>query len=298
MKILLTGATGFLGRQILQTFMQKGYEVIITCQTIASLEALSYLNIKQVKILPLDKLSIKDFFESNPNIDIIVHTATKYNYEKMLPTSVFWTNEVFAFELLECAILHKIKYFINMDTFFNTKESSYNYLSAYTLSKKHFREWGEYYALQNYLTFINLKLFHLFGPNDNSQKFIPNLIRQCLNGESIDLTTGEQKRDFIYSQDVVNAIDIIINAKLDSGYHAFDVGRGESVSVKNFAKLINKVCGSKASLNFGVLPTRQGEPMETVANIECLKKMGWFPKVSLEEGLLQTIRPLNKIHHQ
>lgn len=294
MKILLTGATGFLGRQLLQTFIQKGYEVIITCQTLTSLATLSYLDLNKVTILNLDKLSIKDFFNSNPNIDIIVHTATKYNFEKLLPTTVFWTNEVFALEILENAIIHKIKYFINMDTFFNTNETTYSYLEEYTLSKKHFREWGEYCALKNYITFINLKLFHLFGPKDNSKKFIPTLIRQCLNGESINLTSGEQKRDFVYTQDVVNAVDIIINAKLNNGYHAFDVGRGVSVSLKHFAKITNMICGNKATLNFGVLPTRQGEPMNTFANTESLKNLGWTSKFSLEDGLLKTIHDIKQ----
>lgn len=282
MKILLTGATGFLGKKLLANFIQKNHQIIITTRQ-KNKNLFSQEILQKITIWYLDQ-DIGALFAEHPDIDFVVHAATNYGYEQTLPTEVFWANVKFPIELLEYAINFRVRAFINMDSFFNNNKIDYHYMEAYSLSKQHFQQWGKLCAMQSKINFINLKLFHLFGPNDNPKKFIPTLIQRCLNGESIDLTNGEHRRDFIYTDDVVRAVDTIIAANL-TGYQHYDVGRGESIKLKDFIKMVGEICNHTGTLNFGVLPTREGEPADIFADAAPLKSLGWAPKISVFEGL-------------
>ncbi|MBD3646560.1 MAG: NAD-dependent epimerase/dehydratase family protein, partial [Pseudomonadales bacterium] len=131
-------------------------------------------------------------------------------------------------------------------------------------------------------------LFHVYGPDDNEQKFVPAIVRRCLAGESIDLTSGQQRRDFVYVDDVVEAICLIVESRLSEGYHHFDVGSGELTSIREFVEAINKTCGGQGTLNFGALEARVGEP-EYSADTSRLRDVGWNPRTSLGEGLIRTV---------
>lgn len=289
MKILLTGATGFLGRQIVNFFVQENHQLIISCRDKTKLSLFPPKILDNIGIWDMASTTIDEVIGSNPDIDAIVHAATDYGRTEHEPTTVFWTNEVFPMTLLEKAVINKIPTFINLDTFFNNKESKYKYLGAYSLSKRHFQEWAQYYGEKGCIKIINLKIFHIFGPQDDNKKYVPTLIAHCLTGKAIDHTEGTQQRDFIYSEDVVRAISLVLNTSLPLGYHHYDVGRGEVIKLRDFAQLINRLCGDKAIINFGALPMRPGEPMHACANINALCSLGWSPQVSLPAGLAKII---------
>ncbi len=134
---------------------------------------------------------------------------------------------------------------------------------------------------------INAKIFHVFGPGDSKEKFVPQMFRQCYEGNRIDLTDGMQKRDFIYSSDVVEAYWVLMKSidRIALGYSEFEIGRGEPVSIKDFIVRIHGVCKSKASLNFGALEKRKDEMPCVVADVSSLEKIGWSPEVSITKGL-------------
>ena len=123
MNILLTGATGFLGKQLLHLFVQQGHQVIISCREHSKLSLYSVDILNQISIWYLNELNVDDMIKSHSKIDVIVHAATDYGRQQSVPTKVFWANEVFPMTLLEMAIQHKIHTFINIDTFFNTTYS-------------------------------------------------------------------------------------------------------------------------------------------------------------------------------
>lgn len=296
MNIFLTGATGFLGQHLLNSFVQQGYQVLISCRNRGKLPILSAKSMQQISVWYINESNLDEIIGSYSKIDVIIHAATDYGRDQCQPTHVFWANEAFPMTLLEKAMQYGISTFINVDTFFNTSASQYEYLSAYTLSKRHFQEWVQYCGLQHRLNVINLKLFHLFGPNDDIQKYVPMMISRCLKGETIDHTEGTQQRDFIHVDDVVDAVNAVIHADLPYGYHHYEVGRGEPVLLRDFAELINLLCGKKAILNFGALPMRQGELMQVCADISSLNSLGWMPRVSLQAGLTSIIEGEQSSH--
>jgi len=138
-----------------------------------------------------------------------------------------------------------------------------------------------------------MALEHFYGPGDDKSKFISWVIDQIIiQAENVPLTGGEQTRDFSYVTDVVSAFIAVINqiGKMSAGFHSFEVGSGESVSIKNLVLMISKHCSPhKTHFNFGALPYRANELMESTVNTQPLLSLGWSPKVKLEQGLFQTI---------
>ncbi|HCJ12439.1 MAG: hypothetical protein A2Y14_05370 [Verrucomicrobia bacterium GWF2_51_19] len=198
MKIILTGATGFLGTQLLEYFFEKNYQVVIIKRRSTNLKPLVE-RFGKLEAWDNEGDELNDLFRIHPDLDTIVHAATDYGRDSASPTKTFWANEAFPVKLLDLAIQHKVKLFVNMDTFFNTqlRKTEYDYLGAYTLSKRHFQEWGKHCSDAGRIRFVNLRLFHLYGSGDAHDKFVSSIVKRCLAGEEIDLTDGEQKRDFI-----------------------------------------------------------------------------------------------------
>ncbi len=166
----------------------------------------------------------------------------------------------------------------------------YKYLNSYALSKKQFSEWLK--QLAGKMKVVNIQLEHMYGPKDDNKKFIPYVIEQCINNvPGLKLTLGEQKRDFIFIQDVVSAYLCLLNKYkcLQDDYNEIEVGSGNSVTIRELVKTITKITSSRTRLLFGALPYRGNEIMESIADISMMKNLGWSPLVSLAEGIKKTI---------
>jgi nucleoside-diphosphate-sugar epimerase len=162
-------------------------------------------------------------------------------------------------------------------------------VSAYALTKTQFREW--LYLRRNEIKIINMQLEHFYGPGCNSSNFITVMIERLKNNEPlIDLTKGEQQRDFVYYEDIVSAFEFVINKNetIATG-STFQVGSGETISIKELMLFLKEQIGSSSQLNFGAIPYRENELMVSETNIEPLRGLGWKPECTIREGLLKTI---------
>ena len=106
------------------------------------------------------------------------------------------------------------------------------------------------------------------------------------------MTPGEQKRDFIYIDDVVSAFLLILDncASKESGYFDYEIGTGDTISIRQFVELSKQLSGNThTKLNFGAVPYRENEAMETFVNTAAIRALGWEPGTSLVEGLSKMI---------
>ena len=107
----------------------------------------------------------------------------------------------------------------------------------------------------------------------------------------MNLTKGEQKRDFIHIDDVVSIYQILlkkVKEKTDF-YQEYPVGSGKAIAIRELVDMIHRLTQSKTILRFGALPYREGEVMFSEAQLDALNLGGWFPKSNLEQSLKQTI---------
>ncbi len=287
-KILVTGGGGFLGSNVTRSLVAF-YDIVVLEKGTVKPNRLTDI-LSKIKVYDINTISINNLFEIE-NIHYIIHCATTYGRNEHLSDSIN-TNVTFPLQLIENAInKNKLIAFFNFDSFFNKhKNRDYSYLNKYILTKNILENCLE---KSNYTTTIfNLKLEHLYGINDNPEKFVPNIIHKLLNNiNEIELTRGEQKRDFIYVKDVVDFL-IYILENIDAfteKYYNFEIGTGEKKTIREFVELAKTLTLSKTELKFGALAYRENEIMESVANIEKLKKIGWKAKYTIEEGINKII---------
>ena len=284
--ILITGINGFLGSHLAK-HLKSNFEVI---GLEYSLENLHRIASENFKVYSTNDTILETIFKEN-EFYAVIHVATVYKrqYEPIL--NLLNTNINLPVQLLELSGKYEVNLFLNTDSFFNNSSYSYSYLSDYTLSKKHALEWIKLLSSSSKCKVANMKVFHMFGEHDAPSKFIPFLIDKIKNNEPIlDLTPGTQTRDFIYIKDVVTSFECILNSfSVLKEYQEFEVGTGVSYTVKELALLIKEITNSKTQLNFGGIPFRKGEIMESECNIFSLKELGWEPSFNLQSALKSCI---------
>lgn len=294
MRVLVTGATGFLGRHLVPALVDAGHEVALLKRRTSKLDALVAL--PGLTAHDVEDAPAGSFGGATPP-EAVIHAATDYGRDPARPLATFWANEAMPMRLLEAACGAGAA-FLNIDTFFNDGAGRYAHLGDYTLSKRHFQEWGRQLGGQGIARFANLRLHHLYGPGDGPGKFVPSIVRRCLAGESVDLTDGRQERDFIHVSDAVAAILAVLRAEAPAGagYRHYDVGTGESVPVRTFVMTVNELAGGRAELRFGALPTREGEFARACADPAALHALGWSPATNLRDGILSVIAAADSHH--
>lgn len=285
MKVILTGATGFLGSHILKGLFEQAEVIVLKRSFSKEDKILKYQS--KYKSYDIDKISLYEIFEKESKIDAVIHCATDYGRKNDIVGEIFQSNVVFPLQLLEIATLFNVDTFINTDTFFGKTKSVKGYMQNYILTKNQFLDWGKSFAESGKINFINMRLEHIYGENDNDSKFIPLVIQSCLNNvDKIDLTDGEQYRDFIYINDVFSAyLKVLLLSEKLKGYEEFEIGTGMAVKVKEFVNTIKKITKSKIKLNYGVIPYRQNEIIYSQANTFKLKELGWDCKYDIEKGI-------------
>ncbi len=293
-KILITGATGFLGSNILRNVISSNHKAFVVKRPESDLSRIT--DIKDKVVFYDNNISDLNKLFSCHQIDIIIHCAT--NYGRISADSpdvleenpihladVIESNMIFPVRLLCYAKKYKVPCFINTDTILNKE------INSYSLSKKQFRQWLIRFSRD--IVCVNIVLDHFYGPKDDDSKFIIFIVNKLLCGdETIDLTPGEQKRYFLFIEDVVAAFDTVIGHchQFEKGLHDFHVGPNKSITIKEFVKLVKRISGNtKTKLNFGVLPYRENEEMNPILDNSAIKNLGWNPQISLEEGLKRMI---------
>ncbi|MCV9931283.1 NAD(P)-dependent oxidoreductase [Flavobacterium sp. LS1R47] len=278
--ILITGSTGYLGSHLTEALLKKGYTISILVRANSSMLRLNSFE----KKLNLVKIEDLDFFFLKEQIEGIIHVATNYGRKGESLSDIITSNLSLPIKLLELAIQNKVRFFINTDT------SLPENLNYYSLSKAQFRAWLK--MKSNELKIINVIPEYFYGPNDDDTKFISGILRKLKgNVESIDLSEGIQKRDFVYIDDVIAAYMCVIK-HLDkfSQFTNIPLGSATTISLRSLVELIKKKSNNKLTkLNFGIIPMREGDVMESKVDISFLLGLGWEPIINIEEGLNRII---------
>lgn len=293
-RILLTGATGFLGSHLLRAFLDKSWDVSIIKRSFSNTHRIQDL-LSKVAILDIDKDPLESIFVQQAPFDAVVHTATCYGRHGETATQVMEANLAFPLNLLETAISFKTPIFLNTGSFYAEGLNS-DYLNAYSLSKKQFESWGKSLSSNGKICFINFRLEHLYGPGDNDDKFTTFIFKSLKNNTScIELTGGEQKRDFVYIDDVVNGYIMFLVCKNNEyGFEEYELGTGEAVSIKAFVENVKRITKAQTKLKFGARKYRDNEIMFSQANTESLLgKIGWVARWDLNSGIKKCIESID-----
>jgi CDP-paratose synthetase len=263
MKIFFLGGTSYLGREIIKRLQgRKEFELYTFARSAEKLSGLT-INI------------IQDLSTLGP-MDVVMNLVVDYGKGKEL-SEVMAANVNFPLSILSQIKFHT---FINFSTGLS-KEVSHYAFSKRTLEEK---------LIGLCPQVINLRLQHFYGPEAPAHNFVTFLVTKMVAGEELPLTDCQQRRDFIFTDDVLDAMEVILrNLSQLSVNEVIELGSGESVRLQDFVEAIKRVSSSSSVLKFGAIERRANEPVDLVANIEKIKKLGWRPKTSLQEGISQTV---------
>jgi len=286
--ILLTGASGFLGSSIAKEIIANEAKLIVLVRTKSNLTRL--MNLKDnLEIVNIDTISISEIFIKY-KIDLVINAATSYGKKGESIEEIVNANYLFPLSLLLKSIDSGVKEFINIGT------SLQPFVNEYSFTKHQFVEWLMFY--KNKIKIKNVVLEYFYGPEDDSWKFVTMLFEKFKsNAPSIDFTSGEQNRNFIYISDVVNALINVIDSSYNKDQlNFYHIKSSEIITIKELVYLCKKISkNSVTELNFGVVNNRIDEIKDAakdVMNLICLQN--WYPKTSLIEGLEITWKYINE----
>lgn len=281
-KILLTGANGFIGKNI-REILNNEYEIIEVTR------GSKYDINKLESLLEID------------NIDIVIHTAAKTFVPESFnsPYAFYKFNISSTLNIAEYCRIKKVKKLIYLNSYtYGTpkylpidEQHPVSFHSPYNRSKYIAEE-----LLFNYLSgsvdVISLRLFNTFGKYQNKEFLIPSILKQAMENKVITVKDLKPKRDFIYIKDIVSLIKCIIDT--DNAQGIYNVGSGSSYSVEEIINIIIDVLDVNNNISSENI-RRPDEVMDCVANIEKIKKVfGWQKQYSIYDGIIDYINEVRK----
>ncbi|MBB3225851.1 GDP-4-dehydro-6-deoxy-D-mannose reductase [Luteibacter sp. Sphag1AF] len=292
-RVLLTGASGFIGRRLLDHLRRAGVDVTVvgrnaiahadvTCHTVATLDA------EHLASLP-----------AHLSFDAVIHLAAAgvHPSDRDMDRLVQVNGHLPA-DLLRFAQQRGARAFVMTGSNAEyaaagqqnvAEDSPLESLKAYGATKAAGAILAVAAGVAAGITAVNLRLFNVFGPGEAPHRLLPSLVSRLERGEAVPLSEGTQLRDFIHVDDacraVVTALDATLTGVLTSGH--YNVCSGTGTSVRDFALAVAAAVGSDAAaLHFGELPMRPDDLPRVVGDPEKFASVtGWRPHTSVERAI-------------
>jgi UDP-glucose 4-epimerase len=158
-------------------------------------------------------------------------------------------------------------------------------VSPYSLTKEMAEQLIKTFCNQYNRNYTILRLFNFFGKNMSEDFFISEMINNLKRGEDFLMTKGEQKRDFLFVEDVIRAL-ILATEKPEAYNETLNVCSGVGSPLASLARMINSKIQGTAKVKIGALPYRNNEVWEMIGTTtKCKETLGFIPHYSLEDGL-------------
>ena len=287
-EIFITGATGFLGSNLVKKFLTKGYNIHALIRKNSDRSRL--INVPNINYVESQEDSIQNLFKEN-KLDILIHTACNYGRNNEDYKEIYNTNVNLGAELLNLCDE------FNVPLFINTHSALPRELNAYSSSKHEFNDILK--KRKGPTKILNFVFDYMYGPYDDENKFVLFVIKKILRNESILLTKCEQKRDFIYIDDLVDAYFLAVenfDNNLSQTFYEHEVSSGEVIVLKDFVNelffQLSKHNNLKNNINFGAIDYRKGEQMNISLNSKSLYSIGWEAKTNFSCGITKVINSL------
>ncbi len=290
MRVLVTGADGFVGRNSSTYLKRRGFDVVRTdispSQVVGDISDGDFV---------FNELGDLDF-------DAVVHLAAVSNVQRSIedPYRCFKVNCFGTLNILELSKRKDVRRFIyassanvyGLPRELPVRETTpLNPRSPYDHSKVIGESLVESYHTNTGLPICILRSWKLFGEHDLPTTAISRFIEACLHDEPTTLyNAGRDTTDPYHVENYCHAVELCLTREEAVG-EAFNAGSGRELSIREIAETIKEMMGSRSE--FRIMPPRtelEAEPMRSYPSIDKIKdKLGYEPQVDLEEGLKRTI---------
>lgn len=294
--LLVIGGTGFIGRSLSLEALRVGYKVVVLSLNTPSLEKI----IKNIEYLQVDIVCLDELKEklANYDFDYIVNLSGYVDHSNFSDGGKRALDVHFGGvqNILQSVNLKSLKRFVQIgssDEYGGTLAPQYEYMrespiSPYSLGKTASTQLLQMLYRAEGIPTVILRLFLVYGPGQENNRFIPQVINGCLSSANFPTSSGNQLRDFCYVDDITNGILMALKNDKVNG-KVINLASGKPVRIREVVELVqNKIGYGKA--DFGKIPYRTGENMELYADISKANEiLKWEPFTSIEEGIKRTI---------
>lgn len=323
MKVLVTGAAGFIGMHVSKRLLDLGvtvvgldnlnsyYDVSLKHYRLSQIE--TYDNFKFVKMDLADREGIAEFFKEE-QFDRVIHLAAQagVRYSIEAPFDYVDSNLVGMMTVLEGCRQNKVKHLVyassssvygmNPKIPFSTQDSVDHPVSLYAATKKSNELMAHSYSHLYDIPTTGLRFFTVYGPAGRPDMAPWLFTGAILKGEPIKVFNhGKMQRDFTYIDDIVDGVVKVLDCIPEGSevltsdpscstapYKIYNIGNNQPVELADFIAAIEKACGKTAEkIN---LPMQPGDVKRTFADIDQLVSLtGVSPSTSIEDGMQQFV---------
>jgi nucleoside-diphosphate-sugar epimerase len=304
-KILITGATGFIGANLTRYFLKNGSSIFIFMRRTSDKWRIHDIS-KDISEYLVDLTDAAKLGRLIKKIkpDIIIHTASHGGYpfqrdrERIIKNNFNGTVNL----INACS-------YIDFELFINTGSSSeygikskptketdiLEPVSDYGISKAAATLYCHTVSKKENRPVVTFRLFSPYGYYEAETRLIPSLILSCLKSQNPKLSSLDSVRDFIFIEDILDAYKKAIECKDDIRGEIFNIGFGEQHTVGEVAQDIIKLIDNRVRPEWGKVKNPRQEPKYWQADISRAKRLlKWKPKYNLRDGLEKNIKWFRK----
>lgn len=293
-KVIITGASGFVGSYLVNEFLSNGYEVTAVVRNEKS-DVSAFQKKENINIVYCELKDIQTLKEKlSGQYDYFLHFAWESsagqgrgNYELQLKNVEYSCNCVKVAKLLGCKrfvfagsiMAYEAKEFVLK----NGAEPTSAYI--YSIAKLTASMMAKTVAVQNNIEFIDVVISNIYGVGEKSERFLNATVKKIVSGtESIDLTTCEQLYDFIYVTDAVRQIRFALEK--GEGLNSYYIGNKEQFKLRQFVEKIKIALNSDVKLNFGAVKFNGAYfEYKNVIDTDSVFNLGFVTEIDFETGV-------------
>jgi nucleoside-diphosphate-sugar epimerase len=294
-RVLLTGATGFVGRHALAALTGAGHEVhAITRRGGSDMAGRGGSDSAGVTWHEADLLAGCDVVGAIES-EILIHLAWYAEHGKFWSSveNVRWVEASLALLRAFASAGGRRAVMAGTCAEYEWSEEVYredmreNPATLYGASKHGLHAVARAWAQQAAVTLAWGRLFFLYGPGEARGRLVPSIVMALLHGEPAPMTDGAQIRDFLHVADAGAAFAALADSTLEG---PVNIASGSGIALRELATMIAERTGGAGLLRIGELPDRKDDPASLVADVSRMRdELGYRPRIALGDGLDETV---------
>lgn len=285
--VLVTGATGYIGKNLVKALRQDGYQVHVMIRKHSENEEFDLK--ERIFIYDGGVQKLAEYCLNN-QIDTIIHLAafqktthTLLDLDEFIQANILLGT--YCLEALRTVSVPEKKFICVGTNWQHYMQKEYSAVNFYAATKEAFSKMVDYYSEAHGIRAITLEIYDTYSPFDKRPKII-NLFKQLREGEVLNMSPGEQKLDMVYIKDIVRGflIALKIMQDMETGVHKkYCLSSGKYYSIKEIVDIFEKVYDKKLNICFGAFPYKEREMM--LPFLGGSKLPGWQCEYSLFDGM-------------
>ncbi len=301
-RVLVTGASGFIGSHLTRRLVREGAEVHALTSSVSSVYPARLLDLRESITLheaSLDDRGAIQLLADQVRPAVVFHLGAYTHVGKSWQRvdECIQVNIQGTVNLLMALAPHGFTRFINTGTseIYGDVDAPFaedgpvHPISPYSVSKHAAEEFTRLFGAARSLPIVRVRPFNAYGPMQSPDRVIPEIITRGLQGRPLHMTQGVQTREFNFVEDLADGFVHIATAPGVDG-ELFNLGCGLEMSMRDIAMLTLSLMGNPITPQFGALEERPIEIPRMYADTnKTADRLGWRPRTSLEDGLVQTI---------